>query len=334
MHVFAELSILIAIAAGISAIMRLLKQPLIIGHILTGLIVGPLALGLIQSIEIFTLFGEMGIAILLFTVGLNLNPGVIKEFGMVSVITGLGQVTFTAIVGYLISAAVGFPPLTSLYLGIALSFSSTIIILKLITDKGDLESLYAKISIGFLLVQDLIAIMLLFAIPLLSAETSPSNIIFLLLRGLALLLAVYFGARLLMPKLNNFLSQSLELLFIFAIAWGTGVAALFQSVGFSIESGALIAGVALSTLPSRHEISARLMPLRDFFIVLFFILLGSQMQIANIGSNILIALILSVLVLVGNPLILMAIMGLSGYKKRPAFRLVLRWRKSANSPLF
>lgn len=317
MTLFAELSILVGLATLVSVIMRLLKQPLIIGHIITGLIVGPFVLGLMKSVETFTLFSEIGIAILLFTVGLNLSPQIVREFGKVSLITGLGQVIFTSLAGYGICIWLGFPPLTAFYLSVALAFSSTIIILKLIADKGDMETLYAKIAVGFLLVQDLVAILLLFGIPLVAnGDSSLQQILLMFGKGILMLILLLLGSKLIMPRLNTYIASSHEMLFLFAIAWGMGIAALFKNFGFSIESGALFAGVALSALPSRHEIIARLTPLRDFFIILFFILLGAQMGLSGLESILPKAIILSLLVLIGNPIILMILMGILGYRKR------------------
>lgn len=316
MELFAEFSLIITIALIVSIGMHLLRQPLIIGHILTGLVAGPLIVGS-GELDTFKLFSEIGIAILLFTVGLNLSPQTIREFGRVALVTGIGQVTLTTGAGYLIMQALGYPLIESLYVAIALAFSSTIIILKLITDKGDLDALYAKIAIGFLLVQDFIAILLLFLIPLISTQgTSLVEIGMKVAMGGIMIIATLAFSFSVMRRLNTFFSKNIELLFLFAIAWGMGIASLFKMGGFSIETGALIAGIGLSTLPSRHEINAKLSPLRDFFIVMFFILLGAQMNLGSIAGHAWIAAILSALVLIGNPLILMTIMGALGYKKR------------------
>ena len=321
MGLFAEISVLIAIAAGIAAVMRILHQPLIIGHIITGLIVGPSVFNLVSSEETLALMGQIGVAILLFTVGLHLSPDVVRQFGRVSFLTGIGQVVFTSLAGFIICLALGFSPLTSFYIAVALSFSSTIIILKLIADKGDLEVLYAKIAIGFLLVQDLIVVLLLLGIPLFSVhDSTPLSIVQFVLTGAALIGFVVLASRFFVSKANRFLSQSQEFLFLFAMTWGMGIAALFKTLGFSLESGALIAGVALAALPARHEISARLTPLRDFFIVMFFILLGAQMHLSEIAGLIPAAIVLSLLVLVGNPLILMMITGYLGYRRKTSLQ--------------
>ncbi|NCS99984.1 sodium:proton exchanger [Candidatus Parcubacteria bacterium] len=321
MSLFIEFSILLAIATLIALFMKLIKQPLLIGHIITGIIVGPIVFSLITSTDTLHLFSEIGIAILLFIVGLHLKPSTMKKFGKVSLITGFGQVLVTSVAGFFVGRALGMEVLSSLYVGVALAFSSTIIIMKLIADKGDMDSLYGKISIGFLLVQDIVAILLLFFIPILaSGDFAPSSVILLLVKSAIAFGGIYLFSKKFLPSLIHYVGKSQELLFLFTLSWGLGIATLFKVFGFSIESGALIAGIALASLPVRDEISARLTPLRDFFIVMFFILLGAQMEVVNILSLIVPALILSILVLIGNPLILMTIMGLLGYKKKTSLQ--------------
>jgi Kef-type K+ transport system membrane component KefB len=321
MSLFVEFSILLAIATLIGLVMRLLKQPLLIGHILTGIIVGPIVFGLVTSTETLHLFSEIGIAILLFIVGLHLQPSTMKKFGKVSLVTGIGQVTITSLAGFFVGRWLGMEILPAVYMGVALAFSSTIIIMKLISDKGDMESLYGKISIGFLLVQDIVAILLLFFIPILAEGAFTSEaILALLVKSLVAFGGIYLFSKRFLPAIMQYVGKSQELLFLFTVSWGLGIATLFKLFDFSIESGALIAGIALASLPIRDEISSRLTPLRDFFIVAFFILLGAQMEIANIGALIGPAVILSALVLIGNPLILMSIMGFLGYKKKTSLQ--------------
>lgn len=321
---FVELSLVIAIGVVVATIMRLLRQPLIVSHIISGLIVGPFFLNFIHSTEIFKLFSEIGIAILLFTVGLNLKPSLIRQFGKVSVIAGLAQVIITGTIGFFICLTLGLSATAASYVGIGLAFSSTIIILKLLSDKNELESLHAKIATGFLLVQDIIALVLLFAIPLISdPNSSGADVVFMFIKGIALTALIILVAHRLLRPMNNFLAASQELLFLFSLSWGFVIAAIFQLAGFSLETGALVAGVSLATLPSRSEITARLTPLRDFFIVVFFILLGSQMVLTGLGTIIPAALLLSAFVLIGNPLILMGIMRGFGYHKKTSFKTAL-----------
>jgi len=319
-EVFTQISLMILIVLAVSFIMRLLKQPLIIAYIISGIIVGPYFLGILPGIEAVQTFSEIGIALLLFIVGLHLTPKVIKEVGKISLITGLGQIFFTAVIGYFISIMLGFAPITALYIAVALTFSSTIIILKLLSDKGDLDNLYGKISIGFLLVQDFVAILALVVISSFSTgENFFSTIGLTLLKGAGLVAVLGPISIFLLPKLQRFFAKSQEFLFIFSIAWGLGTASLFYFAGLSIEVGALIAGVLLSVSPYHLEISSRLKPLRDFFIISFFLLLGAQMAIGNVGSLIVPSIVFSLLILIGNPLIVMALMGLEGFTKKTGF---------------
>ena len=312
-----EFGIILGLATVVALIMRLLHQPLIIGHIITGLIAGPILLDVLQSQDIFNLFSQIGIAFLLFSVGLNLNPLVLRKYGKVALITGAGQVVITSFVGFVIYILMGFEMVEALYISVALSFSSTIIILKLISDKGDLEKLYAKIAIGFLLIQDVIAVVLLFTIPLFSmGQGSPQKLFSTFGEVVLLTLAVFAFSKLIIVRFHSYFSRSHELLFLLATAWGIGIAVIFREVGFSFEIGALVAGIALSLVPSRHEIYARLTPLRDFFIVIFFVMLGAQMTLSDLSSVIFPAIILSVMVLVGKPLILMVLMGAMGYRRK------------------
>ncbi len=319
-NIFIQLSILILFVLGVSFIMRLLKQPLIIGYILSGILVGPFFLNIIPQGETLSTFSKIGIAFLLFIVGLHLSPKIIKEVGKISFVTGIGQVVFTSIIGYLIGIFLGFSPITAIYIAVALTFSSTIIIMKLLSDKDALEKLYGKISIGFLLVQDLIAIIILIIV---SSFSSGMNIIGLitstLSKGALIFVFLFPLSYFVLPRLSSFFAKSQEFLFLFAIAWGLGLSSLFFYAGFSIEVGALIAGVLLSMSPYSYEVSSKLKPLRDFFIISFFILLGSQMIFWEISRLMVPAIIFSLFILIGNPLIVMILMGIFGYGKNTGF---------------
>lgn len=322
MNIFVEISLLLGITTVVSLVIRYLKQPLVVGYILSGIIAGPFVLNILHSTHELELFSKVGIVFLLFIVGLHLNPKVIKEVGSISLITGIGQVIFTSIIGFALSLLLGIDRLAALYVAIALTFSSTIIILKLLADKNDLQKLYAKIAIGFLLVQDIIATFILIGITVFTTGESANIVVTLgitLLKGLGLLVVLYLVSSFILPKLTKYVAKSQELLFLFSLAWGTGLAAVFLLLGFSIEIGALVAGVTMSVTAYADEVSARLKPLRDFFIIIFFILLGSQMILSNIGAILIPAIVLSLFVLIGNPIIVIILMNLAGYKRRTGF---------------
>jgi Kef-type K+ transport system membrane component KefB len=276
--IFVQISLVILVVLGVSFIMRILRQPLIIGYILSGILVGPFFFDILSEYEIFETFANIGIAFLLFIVGLNLSPKIIREVGKVALITGLGQIFFTSLIGFFIARLLGFSPVVAIYVSIALTFSSTIIMMKLLSDKDALEKLYGKVSRGFLLVQDFVAIFILIIVPSISGGANAiGTIAGILGKGVLFMvflvpISIYF-----LPKLEDFFAKSQEFLFLFAIAWGLGLASLFFYAGFSIGVGALIAGILLSISPYSYEISSKMKPLRDFFIIAFFIWLGSQM---------------------------------------------------------
>lgn len=319
-EVFNELSIILLITVVITGLMNIFRQPAIIGYILSGIVAGPMFLNIIDSTDTLSAFSQIGIALLLFLVGLNLNPNVIRKVGKVSLITGLGQVIFTTSIGYGIGRLLGFSAIESLYMAIALTFSSTIVIMKLISDKKDLETLYGRISVGFLIIQDFIAILILLLISTLNTGISFATLAFeTLLKAVGaisilLLLTIYI-----LPKLTRMVAKSQEFLMLFSLSWCFIIASAFHHLSFSIEAGALLAGITLSMSPYHFEISSKMRPLRDFFLILFFIVLGSQMVFTNILSHLPVILIFSIFVLIGNPIIVMVLMGMLGYTKRNGF---------------
>jgi len=322
MPVFLEISIVLALATLISFVMKYLKQPLIVGYILTGVLAGPYVLNLLQSHETLELFSKLGITILLFIIGIHLSPKIIKELGSTSFLVGLSQIVITSLVGFTIAIFLGIDRIAALYIAIALTLSSTIIILKLISDKGDTHKLYSKLTISLLIIQDVVATFVLLLVSSFSKSvkmnvSNPMSLMLLKVMGLVLGFSIVI--KYLLPKMINFASSNQELLFLFSISWGLGTAIAFNILGLSIEVGALIAGIALSTSEFAEEISSRLQPLRDFFIVLFFIFLGASMILDISVSNLVPILVLSLFVLVGNPIILVIIMNLLGYHKKTSF---------------
>ncbi len=322
MNIFTEISIILIVTTIISLIMHSLRQPLVIGYILSGIVVGPYVLNILQSAEQVELFSKIGIVILLFIVGLGLNPLAIKEVGKVSFWAGIGQVVFTSIAGFLLAKGMGYETVTSLYIAIALTFSSTIIVLKLLTDKGDLNKLYGKISIGILLIQDLVATVVLLLIATFANSQGMSfeqTMMLLGLKALIMSIILIIFSKYILPKIGNWFASSQELLFISSLSWGLAVAALFAMFGFSIEIGALVAGITLSMSPFSYEIGSRMKPIKDFFVTMFFILLGAHLILTDIQSLIIAAIILSAFVLIGNPIIVLMVMNVLGYKRKVGF---------------
>ena len=319
--IFAQLSLVIAVVAIISIIMKLLRQPLIVGYILTGILVGPSFLHLIQDKETFEGFSKIGIALLLFIIGLGLNLDIIRKLGKTVLTVALLEIGAMMILGYLVSIAIGLSTLDALFIGAALTFSSTIIIVKVLNDKREQTRLYGQICIGILLVEDVVATVALLVLSTNnSGGFSPLQLGELAVKGVVLAGALALVSTKILPRLSKFIASSQELLFLFAIAWGFGVATLFAMSGFSLEVGALFAGVSLASLPYAQEIAARLKPLRDFFVVVFFIVLGGGLELHNISQALLPAIALSMVVILFKPLMVMTGLGLLGYTKRTSFK--------------
>ncbi len=316
-----QLGILLLVAFIVSYIIQLFRQPIIIGYIVAGMIISPFILKIGVSQEFIGIFSELGIAFLLFIVGLHLNPKVIREVGKTSLIVGIAQMALTFGVAFLVSYfLLAYSLITSIYLGIAFSFSSTIIIMKLLSDKRQLDSLFGKLSIGILIIQDLVAAIVLMVISSSSGEGATLFGFFLkTLIGVGLVLFLFFFNSIFLKRVTRSIARSQELLFLFSICWCFIIGALFNYLGLSMEIGALVAGVVLSTSPYSTEISAKIRPLRDFFLILFFVILGLNAQISQVESVISNVILLSIVALIFKPIILMVLMALMGYTKRTNF---------------
>ncbi len=320
---FLEISAILALAAFVGTIGATLKQPIVVSFIAVGVLTGPSGLHIVKSSQNVDLLAELGVAVLLFLVGLKLDLKLIKTLGKVSVATGLGQVLFTSVIGFLIGLALSLDWITSAYVAVALTFSSTIIIVKLLSDKKEADSLHGRIAIGFLIVQDLavvFAMMILSALGLESLSSGVENgwlqvvLLFsyvLLMVGFVILFAKYMANPILF-----WVSKFPELLITFAIAWAVVFAAIGGAFGLSKELGGLLAGVSLASTPYREAIVSRLSSLREFLLLFFFVALGSHLDLSSLSSQVGPALIFSLFVLIGNPLIVLIILGYLGYKKR------------------
>jgi Kef-type K+ transport system membrane component KefB len=320
--IFTEMAVLLLMAAVVEALCMRLRQPLIVAFIAVGILVGPSVLGWVSANDQLDLLAKFGITLLLFIVGLKLDLHIIRTMGPVALATGLGQVVFTSVIGYLIAIVMGMPPISSLYVAVALTFSSTIIIVKLLSDKREVDTLHGRIALGFLIVQDLVVVLVMIGLNALgeAGGTSLSNAaLSVLLKGAAFIVVVALITRYILPHLLHVLSRSQELLVLFGIAWAVSLAILGANLGFSKEVGAFVAGVSLASTPYRDALGARLVSLRDFLLLFFFIDLGAQLDLGLLGAQLGEAFVFSLFVLIGNPLIVMIIMGALGYRKRTGF---------------
>lgn len=315
-----ELALVIVLAAALGILAKLLRQPTILAYLAAGVVIGVFSFFNFDNREFFQIFSNLGIMFLLFLVGLEINYTSLKIVGKASVLVGLGQIIFTALFGFLISTMLGFNVLHSFYIAVALTFSSTIIVVQLLSEKKALNSLYGKLSTGFLLVQDFVAILILiFLAGLEKGEASLSGLALTVGAGILLFALMVFLGRTIIPAIFDKIAHSRELLFISSLAWLFAFVAVVQEIGFSVEIGGFLAGIALANSSEQFEISSRIKSLRDFFIVVFFAILGSSIALANFSGLIVPIVVLSLFVLIGNPLIVLIIMSRLGYEKRTSF---------------
>jgi Kef-type K+ transport system membrane component KefB len=323
---FYEFATILVLAAVAGTLGTALRQPLVISFIIVGVLIGPSALGLIKSGDEIVLLAKLGISILLFIVGLKLDLKLIRSLGSIATIIGLGQISFTIIFGAGVSLALGFPIEASFLIGIALAFSSTIIIIKILSDKREIDSLHGRISLGVLIVQDLVVVFSMIVMAALSSvgtgeeQTNLMSALLEVVLYTVLLLAV-IGLFMRFAALGviSFMAKHQELLLCFSIAWAVSLAALCDMMGLSKELGGLLAGISLASTPFRESIISRLSSLRDFLLLFFFVSLGTQLDLSILGNSIVAALILSVFVLVFKPLVIMSLCGFLGYRKRTGF---------------
>ncbi|MEX1166415.1 MAG: cation:proton antiporter, partial [Hydrogenophaga sp.] len=282
---FAEIALLLLICALIGAVFVRLRQPVLIAYIVVGVVVGPAVFGLVHAHDQIDLLAQVGVAVLLFAVGLKLDLKHIRHIGPVALATGLGQLSFTIVIGFGIVMALGRDWMEALYVAVALTFSSTIIIVKLLSDKRELDSLHGRIAVGFLIVQDLAVVVAMMTMSAMrgtggtggadGSETTLLNVALSLSWRLALAAVVMFVLmRWVLPVVVASMARSQELLLVFAIAWGVALAALGDWAGFSKEAGAFLAGFSLASTPYREAMNARLIGIRDFLLLFFFIDLG------------------------------------------------------------
>ena len=320
---FVSVALILALAVAAGAIAKLLRQPVVVSFIIVGILAGPTAFNLVEGAEEIRLFAKFGIAILLFLVGLKLDFHMIRSTGKVALVAGLSQVAFTAAVGFGIAMLFGFEATTAFYIAVALTFSSTIIIIKLIGDKRELDTLYGRIAVGILIVQDILVVAAMVVIVPIGTPGEGSvvtDLVVTLASSAVFLGVIAFASKFVLEKVLDWISKSPELTLLFGVAWAIVLAAISILIGLSMEIGAFVAGVSLASTAYRESLGARMVSLRDVMLLFFFIELGASLTFADALGQLWPAIVLSVFVLVGKPLIVFAIMGWMGYRSITSFR--------------
>jgi Kef-type K+ transport system membrane component KefB len=343
-NIFFDIGLIIIVATIVGYLAKLLKQPLIPAYILTGLIIGPI-LGLVEDSNVILTLSEIGIAFLLFVVGLELNLKKLKDVASIAIFGGLMQFILLFISGFLIAIILGFVKTESVYIALIVAFSSTMVVVKILSDKREIDTLHGRIIIGFLLMQDLIAIIALSVLTTLN-NFSMGILIIALLKGIILLSVAVIASKFILPSLFRFAAKSQELLFLMALTtcFSFSIFAnyigqimvyffglpFFNNVilgnvlellkpGFSISIGAFIAGVSIANLPYNVEIIGKMKPLKDFFATIFFVSLGLELLLGEIHTLLVPLIIFTLFVIIFKPLLTILICSLFNYKKRVSF---------------
>lgn len=319
-----SLGIIVVSAAVLVMLGRLIRMPAIVVYLLCGVLIGPV-LGWVEMSEALELISETGIALLLFLVGLELSFHKIRDVGKVAIAAGLGQVIFTAVGGYVLCWLLGFSVMEGLFLATALTFSSTVVVVKLLDEKGELDSLYGRIAVGIFLVQDLVVILILtFLAGLQGGETMDAGKITLGLAkafgGMSLLLVLsLLASRYLLPRPFHWAARSPDMLLVWALTWCFVLVLAAHWLGLSLEIGAFLAGLSLAQLPYNDDLRRRVHPLMNLFIAVFFVSLGVKMDASGATTHWWPTLVLILFVLIGNPFIFILIITRMGYTARTSF---------------
>ncbi len=315
-NLFTSIGVIIVIATFFAYIARLFKQPFILAYIITGIIIGPV-LGLITNSETIATLSEIGIAFLLFIVGLEIDLKKLKNVAVVSSLGGIIQILILFTLGYIISMFFGFVNVNAVYIGLILAFSSTMVVVKLLSDKKEVDTLHGRIIIGFLLMEDFFAIL---ALSILStSRLSFYPIAMSLLKFMIFLFVSFVIVRFLIKKVMKFAAKSQELFFLVSV----GLLFLFSLfalyLNISIIIGSFIAGVVLGNLPYNIEIKGKVKSLKDFFSTIFFVSLGLELSLTDITDIIKPLIIFIIFIAVCKPVLTMFLCSFFGYRKRPSF---------------
>jgi len=319
-NILFDIGLVLIFAAIVAYVAKMIKQPLIPAYIVAGIILGPLGLSVIHDIEIINVIAEIGIIFLLFIVGVQMNLKKLKSLGVTAVVVGTLQVGLTFVAGYFISLHwLGFDPTNSMYAGLILAFSSTMIVIKLVSDERELDTLHGRIIIGILFLQDIFVIIALTVLLGASDGFSFGLLGVIALKFIALILVVYLLSRFVVHRAFRFAAKSQELLFLTSLAICFFFVLLAYLFGFSIAIGAFFAGISIANLPYNLNIVGRISPLKDFFATIFFVGLGLQLGVGTFGTIMIPLFVFMLVVLLLKPLIIMIILSIMGYDKRNSF---------------
>lgn len=327
-NIFLQLAFALSLSSLFGLLVLRLKLPLVVAYLLAGVSISLVSLIDPQHSQVFEILPEIGIAFVLFLIGMELDLREIRSLGVPIIVSALGQIILSTFAGFALAGALGFAFTESVYLGLGLAFSSTVVVIKMLIEKRDLASLYGKLSIGILLLEDLVAIAVLMVISVSGSvfglglqESLP--LLTLVIKAIGLFILTFLLARFVLEKVFDNVAKSVELLFLTAITWCFAFTSLAVVLGFSVVIGAFLAGVALASSPYHLQIQGKIKPLRDFFLTLFFVYLGLQTKFSDFVGAWTAILLFTLFALVIKPFIYLLILGVFGFRKHTLFQTSL-----------
>ena len=317
-----DLGAIMLAAAAMLLIARLFRVPTILAYIAAGLLLGPLTGWIVVTASV-DLISKIGIALLLFLVGLELSLERIRDVGRVALGAGVLQIALTTAAGLALAALLGFTGVEAWMLALAITFSSTVVVVRILQSRGGLRRTDGRIALGILLVQDIAVAIALTVVAAASGSGGDAALPGLLRAGTGLAALLAFSLvsiRWLLSPALRWLSPSMEATFVAAIAWCFLFIAAAHRLGLSVEIGAFIAGITLAQCAIHGDLVRRVHPLVNLFVAVFFVTLGIHVDLAAAAAHWPAALIVGAVVLIGKPILVMGLVLAFGYGARTAFR--------------
>ncbi len=320
--IFTDLIIIFLVSVPVAVLCLRLKLPILVGFMLTGILIGPYGLGLIKELEAIEILAEVGVMLLLFTIGLEFSIARLREMRRLIIIGGSLQVGLTVAATAFIALGLGRPVNQSIFFGFLVALSSTAIVLKSYAERNEINAPHGRAGVGILLFQDITVVVMMLIVPILGgkAGSEGSNPFLALAISLAALIAIIAVAWVSIPRILEQVVKlrNPELLLLTAALISLGTAWVTLQFGLSLALGAFIAGVVLSESDYSHQITADILPFRDVFNSVFFVSMGLLLSIAALVDSIGSVLLWVVLLVAGKAFIIWLAVRLLGFPQRIA----------------
>jgi monovalent cation:H+ antiporter-2, CPA2 family len=319
---FTQLIIIFGFSIPVIYVFNKIKLPSIIGFLITGIIIGPFGLGLIDDTAGIQFLAEIGVAFLLFTIGIEIQLSRFLRNLSEILLTGGLQILLTLIVGMFVGLAMQLSLGQSIFIGFILAHSSSALVLKILKDRSDEDSPQGRISIGVILLQDMMVVPMMLLIPFLGGNSGPDawTIIWKLLKSILIIVVILAAARYVIPFiLERLVSMNMrDVLVITSVVITMGIAWVTESLGLSLAIGAFLAGLALSDTDFTHQIISDINPFRDVFLSVFFVSFGMILNLNFLRENTAYILLVSLIIILIKSVIVFGLVKLLKYPLRVA----------------